>query len=129
MLQTTFALGMFALVEAFDDEDLDRCVPVIDDFLPAIDERGVCRLLLGINCRNLRTLEVDFRAFLFNSAALPPDTLPRVAESGVDSNAERRGESSVPGYQLALVGTALMRSDDPETRPGPTALPGAGWNG
>ena len=118
MLQTTFELGMFALVEAFDEKDLARCVPVMSDEEPemAIGADGTCRMLLGINCRNLRTLDVEFTRFMDLAGQLPaslPKTLPMVAESGVDSP-DKVGQVANAGYRLALVGTALMRSDDPE---------------
>jgi len=116
MLQTTFELGMFALVEAFDAADLARCVPVMSDAGPAIGSDGACRMLLGINCRNLRTLDVEFSRFMEIAGQLPeslPGTLPIVAESGVDSP-DKVGQVVNAGYSLALVGTALMKSDDPE---------------
>lgn len=111
MLQMTRDLGMFALVEAFDEADLDKCVPVMNDAGPAIDAAGVVRQLIGVNCRDLRTLQVDFPRFAVLARALPPD-LPWVAESGVATR-EQAAEVAGLGYRLALVGTALMRSDDP----------------
>ena len=110
MLQTAFALGMFALVEAFDGQDLARCVPIMEKHT-AIDAQGACHMLLGINCRNLRTLEVEFPRFTELAEQLP-DTIPWVAESGVDS-AGKAGLVAHDGYGLALVGTALMQSDEP----------------
>ena len=111
MLQTAFDLGMFVLVEAFDEPDLLRCIPVMVEQMPAINNDGTCRMLLGINCRNLRTLDVEFKRFDRLAEQLP-DTIPWVAESGVDSRDKATLVSSA-GYRLALVGTALMRSDDP----------------
>ncbi len=116
MLQMTRDLGMFALVEAFDEADLDKCVPVMNDAGPAIDATGVVRQLIGVNCRDLRTLQVDFPRFAVLARALPPD-LPWVAESGVATR-EQAAEVAGLGYRLALVGTALMRSDDPTTAAG-----------
>jgi len=111
MLQTTFALGMFALVEAFDETDLARCIPVMSEYEPAIQADGTCRMLLGINCRNLRTLDVEFTRFMTLAEQLP-DSMPWVAESGVDSP-DKAGQVANAGYSLALVGTALMQSADP----------------
>ncbi len=111
MLQTAFDLGMFALVEAFDEPDLARCVPVMTDLMPAIDADDACRLLLGINCRNLRTLDVEFERFGRLTEQLP-DSIPWVAESGVDTPDKASFVASA-GYRLALVGTALMRSAEP----------------
>ncbi|HJP37615.1 MAG: indole-3-glycerol-phosphate synthase [Gammaproteobacteria bacterium] len=112
MLQTAFELGMFVLVEAFDEADLLRCVPVMADRLPAINNDGSCRMLLGVNCRNLRTLAVEFTRFMALAGQLP-DTIPWVAESGVDTP-YKAGQVASAGYRLALVGTALMRSDGPQ---------------
>ena len=111
MLQMTFDLGMFALVEAFDEPDLMRCIPVMVDRMPAINADGACRMLLGINCRNLRTLEVEFLRFKWLAEQLP-EPIPWVAESGIDS-LDRATLVASAGYRLALVGTALMRSDQP----------------
>jgi len=111
MLQTAFDLGMFALVEAFDEPDLMRCVPVMVDLMPAMRADGTCRMLLGINCRNLRTLKVEFTRFRWLAEQLPAP-IPWVAESGVDSP-DKAMLVSGAGYRLALVGTALMRSNEP----------------
>ena len=120
MLQTALDLGMFVLVEAFDVDDLDMCLPVIAESRPAmlrtedsIDGRSEtqCRLLLGINCRDLRTLQVDFPRFALLADRLP-DSVPWIAESGVGTP-DLAAEVASLGYRLALVGTALMKSDDP----------------
>lgn len=111
MLQATFDLGMFALVEAFGEADLARCTSVMADAMPAICDDGTCRMLLGINCRNLRTLEVDFVRFGQMADHLP-GSIPWIAESGVDSSA-KASDVARAGYRLALVGTALMRAADP----------------
>jgi indole-3-glycerol phosphate synthase len=111
MLKMTFDLGMFALVEAFDEPDLMRCIPVMVDQMPAINADGTCRMLLGINCRNLRTLEVEFQRFRWLAEQLP-EPIPWVAESGVDS-LDKATLVAGAGYRLVLVGTALMRSADP----------------
>jgi len=111
MLHTTFDLGMFALVEAFDEPDLAHCIPIMTDLMPVIDAADTCRMLLGINCRNLRTLAVEFERFGRLAEQLP-DSIPWVAESGVDSP-DKASFVARAGYRLALVGTALMRSAEP----------------
>ena len=63
-----------------------------------------------MNTRNLRTLEVD-SARLERLAPLLPDA-PCVAESGLKT-ADDAAAVAGRGYRLALVGTALMRSEDP----------------
>jgi indole-3-glycerol phosphate synthase len=103
MLDAAFELDLFVLLEAFDQSDLEKSV--------AVDLTGRCRFMLGVNCRDLRTLKVDFRHFE-RMARLLPAELPCVAESGV-ATAEQAAEVSGLGYRLALVGTALMRSADP----------------
>ncbi len=112
MLQTTFDLGMFALVEAFDEPDLLRCIPSMVDLMPAINDDGTCRMLLGINSRNLRTLDVEFLRFKWLAEQLP-EPIPWVAESGIDT-LDKVTLVAGAGYCLALIGTALMRSDEPK---------------
>jgi len=111
MLDTAFELNMFALVEAFDQADLDKCVPVLEGYGSAIAKDGRCRYLLGVNCRNLRTLQVEFDHFARMASHLPQG-MPWVAESGVHS-VEQANDLVALGYRVALVGTALMRSGDP----------------
>jgi indole-3-glycerol phosphate synthase len=110
MLNETRELGMFALVEVFDNADLDDCLPVLDAAGPAT-EGDTAHILLGVNCRNLRTLEVDFGRFKELAAQLPAK-FPRVAESGVSKPADAAAVAS-HGYALALIGTALMRAAEP----------------
>ena len=68
------------------------------------------QLLIGVNTRNLRTLEVDSERLQRLAPALPAATC--VAESGLRTpdDAER---VATWGYRMALVGTALMKGDDP----------------
>ena len=68
-------------------------------------------MLIGINCRDLRTLEVDFPRFEKLADQLPA-TLPWVAESGLQTPDQAAHVAGL-GYRLALVGTALMRAPDP----------------
>jgi indole-3-glycerol phosphate synthase len=111
MLDAALELGMFVLMEAFDCADLDKCLPVLESYGPAVAEGGRCSYLLGINCRDLRTFEVDFGHFGRVAGELTT-AKPRVAESGVSSVAQAETVARL-GYRLALVGTALMRSGDP----------------
>lgn len=120
MLQIVLELGMFALVEAFDVADLDLCLPVIAESVPAtlkaegsLDERrdAQCRIMIGVNCRDLHTLQVDFPRFERLTDRLP-EIVPWIAESGVGTP-EQAAEVAGLGYRLALVGTALMQADDP----------------
>ena len=110
MLRATHQLGLFALVEVFDRPDLDRAAAVIRAAGPAVVD-GRCRTLLGVNCRDLRTLQVDFGRFAALAPHLPRG-VPTVAESGVESPGQAARVAGL-GYDVALVGTALMRAEDP----------------
>lgn len=113
LLDCVLALGMFALVEVFDRDELARVLPLLNRAGPAVAPDGRVRLLLGVNCRDLRTLKVDFGRFAQLAPHLPRH-LPRVAESGVDSPGLAARVAEL-GYNLALVGTALMRAAQPDT--------------
>lgn len=110
MLRAAHQLGLFALVEVFDLPDLERAAPAIRTAGPAIQD-GRCRTLLGVNCRDLRTLQVDFGRFAALAPHLPR-SVPTVAESGVESVGQAARVAGL-GYDVALVGTALMRASDP----------------
>jgi indole-3-glycerol phosphate synthase len=105
LIECADALGLFVLLEAFDARD----VALMHDLLGA--HRGAAPLLAGVNCRDLATLEVVPRRLL-ELAPLLPTSVPRVAESGVATAADARAIAAA-GYSLALVGSALMRGDDP----------------
>ena len=98
------ALELFVLLEAFDEQDLER----LDGLL---DRLGGERLLAGVNSRDLQTLQV-VPSRLEQLAGRLPQGIPRVAESGVASAADARRMAEA-GYDLALVGSALMSDDDP----------------
>ena len=68
-------------------------------------------MLAGVNCRDLATLQIVPRR-LDELAHLLPTSVPRVAESGVGT-AEDARRVAVAGYELALVGSALMQGGDP----------------
>jgi indole-3-glycerol phosphate synthase len=63
-----------------------------------------------VNTRNLRTLGVEPDRLQDLAAMLPAGRC--VAESGLHT-AEDAARVAGWGYSLALVGTALMRADDP----------------
>jgi indole-3-glycerol phosphate synthase len=69
-------------------------------------------VLVGVNCRDLASLEV-VPGRLEDLAPLLPKNVPRVAESGVATE-EDIARVRAAGYDFALVGSALMRSRDPE---------------
>jgi len=109
MLDCAWEHGMFVLLESFDNNDLLRSSRLLE--VPAEAERAASgQLLIGVNTRNLRTLEVDAARLEKLAPSLPAAKC--VAESGLASAADA-GRVAAWGYSLALVGTALMRSDDP----------------
>ncbi|HYL03948.1 MAG TPA: indole-3-glycerol phosphate synthase TrpC [Steroidobacteraceae bacterium] len=105
LIECAASLGLFVLLEAFDARDVELMHRLIGA------HRGANQLLAGLNCRDLATLEVS-PGRLTELAPLLPAELPRVAESGVASEADARAVAEA-GYALALVGSALMRGGDP----------------
>jgi indole-3-glycerol phosphate synthase len=69
--------------------------------------------LVGVNARDLATLEVDPGRFAAVRQALPTGTV-LVAESGIRDPAGVRAAADA-GADAVLVGEALVRSDDPTT--------------
>ena len=107
LLDCAAMLHMFVLLEAFDEEDL-ACARQI------VTERAGRReqILVGVNARDLDTLQV-VPGRLEALAAKLPSGVPHVAESGV-SSAEDAAQLARAGYQLILVGSALMADDQPQ---------------
>jgi indole-3-glycerol phosphate synthase len=109
MLDRAWEHGLFVLLECFDNDDLGRASRLLDNGQDA--EHGVSgQLLIGVNTRNLRTLEVDAGRLQRLAPSLPEATC--VAESGLHTPDDAERVANL-GYRMALVGTALMRSDDP----------------
>ncbi len=100
LIERALSIGLTPLVEVHDEEELER----------AIDAGAK---LVGVNARNLKTLEVDRDTFA-RLAPRVPDGVVRVAESGV------RGPHDVfeyakQGADVVLVGETLVRGKDPRT--------------
>ena len=102
LLEAASAMRLFALVEAFDREDLDR---VRGSAMDSDD------MLCGLNTRDLSTLEVDPDRLEDLSDAFPTNVLS-VAKSGLESVDDIRRAAGL-GYRVALVGSALMRAANP----------------
>jgi indole-3-glycerol phosphate synthase len=98
MLATAEDLGLGALVEAHSDDDLDKAL--------ATDAKVV-----GVNARDLETLEVDVERALRTLRRVPVDRIA-LLESGV-STREHVDRATAAGARGVLVGEALMRSSDP----------------
>jgi indole-3-glycerol phosphate synthase len=103
LLDAAIGEGLFVLLEAFDERDLERGARLAEG-------RGG-QVLMGLNARDLRTLEVDPGRLARLAAAFPPGW-PKVAESGLLTAADA-GAMAASGYDLALVGSALMKSEQP----------------
>jgi indole-3-glycerol phosphate synthase len=94
----TSELGMRALVEVHTNKELERALEIKPE-------------LIGINSRNLKTLEVDPKAF---AELLPqiPSELIRVAESGISQRSDVEFAQRF-GANAILVGEALVKAGDP----------------
>jgi indole-3-glycerol phosphate synthase len=91
-------LGMSVLVEVHDESEIERAL--------AISPR-----IIGVNSRNLRTLEIDSTAFA-RLLPLIPAGITKVAESGISERAQVAKIESL-GAQAILVGETLVRADNP----------------
>lgn len=100
MTDLALGLGMFALVELFDEADLEPASPVFDR-----------EVLVGVNARDLTTLEVARERHRLMAGMLPGH-LALVAESGI-LGADDAARVAGLGYRLALVGTSLVASSNP----------------
>lgn len=106
LLDCAAMLKMFVLLEAFDAADL-HCASELLAPRKHHDER----ILMGLNCRDLEKLTVEM-CRLEDLADQMPAGYAHVAESGVSSVEDVKTVVEL-GYHVALVGTRLMKSDDP----------------
>ena len=108
LIDTALALNMFVLLEAFDEADIEVAHELVNG---RAAHHGL--LLVGVNSRDLVTLKV-VPGRLTDLADKLPRQVKRVAESGVTS-ADDAARMARHGYDLALVGSALMSAADPAT--------------
>ncbi|HEV2890203.1 MAG TPA: indole-3-glycerol phosphate synthase TrpC [Frankiaceae bacterium] len=92
------SLGMTPLVEVHDEAELDR----------ALDAGAH---VIGVNARNLKTLDVDREVFPRLAPRIPNGHV-KVAESGVRGVADLRAYASA-GADAVLVGENLVTGRDP----------------
>lgn len=100
LLERTESLGMTALVEVHTEEEADRAL-----------QAGA--KLIGVNARDLKTLEVDRDCFARIAPGLPSNVI-RVAESGVRGTADLLAYAGA-GADAVLVGEGLVTSGDPRS--------------
>ena len=91
-------LGMAVLVETHTHQEIEDAM--------AIEPR-----IIGVNARNLKTLDIDLGAFTSLIPEIPSDII-RVAESGISQRAEVEIAQSA-GANAILVGETLVKSGDP----------------
>jgi indole-3-glycerol phosphate synthase len=96
--QLATGLGMQVLVEVHDLSEVELALE--------IDSK-----IIGINCRNLKTLEIDKTAFDLILPRLPENVL-KVAESGISTRDEVEKIESL-GADAILVGETLVKSGNP----------------
>jgi indole-3-glycerol phosphate synthase len=99
MLAAADDLGLGALVETHSEADLDKAL--------ATDAKVV-----GVNARDLETLDVDVDRALALLERVPSDRLA-VLESGIRTRADVE-RATAAGARAVLVGETLMRAEDPE---------------
>jgi indole-3-glycerol phosphate synthase len=91
-------LGLTVLTEVHDEDEVVRAL-------------AIGAQLVGVNARNLKTLDVDPDTF-GRLARLLPDDVVKVAESGV-SGPDDAARYASQGADVVLVGEALVRDGDP----------------
>jgi len=106
LIRAAEMLGLFVLIETFDAADVQIAKELI-----AQHGGGRARLLIGVNSRDLTKLTV-VPGRLEELLEYLPTGVPRVAESGV-ATAEDAARLARAGYDLALIGSALMTTRDP----------------
>ena len=96
--QMTAEMRMNSLIEVHNEEELERALKIGPK-------------IIGINSRNLKTLEIDPLAF---EKLLPliPNGVIRVAESGISSRSDVEAVAAHGGNAI-LVGETLVKAGDP----------------
>ena len=98
LVERALSIGLLPLVEVHDEEELDRAV-----------EAGAT--VIGVNARNLATLEVD-RSVFTRLAPRIPEGIVKIAESGVRGPHDLLAYAA-SGADAVLVGESLVTEKDP----------------
>ena len=91
------ALGIDVLVEVHDERDLDKAL-------------GTGAEMIGINNRNLKTLEVDLNTTIDLLPKIPPEKII-ISESGIRDHEDVQ-KLSEAGVRALLIGAVFMEADD-----------------
>jgi indole-3-glycerol phosphate synthase len=91
---------MRVLVEVHDESELERALNINPE-------------IVGVNSRNLKTLEIDLSNF---RRLIPqiPDSIYRIAESGIATRSDVQIARD-SGADAILVGESLVRAGSPES--------------
>lgn len=111
MLDCAWEHSMFVLLESFDGADLNRTGKILGSNR-GLRQAEQAKFFAGVNTRDLRTLQVDPDRLKDLASALP-DNIVCIAESGLHNAAQVKSAAAL-GYRMALVGTAFMRSVEPQ---------------
>ena len=98
LIERTLSLGMTPLVEVHDEEEITRAI-------------SAGAIVIGVNARNLKTLEID-RSLFARVSPLIPDACVKIAESGVRDPRDLIAYAEA-GADAVLVGEALVTGRDP----------------
>jgi indole-3-glycerol phosphate synthase len=98
LLEVAAEVGLIPLVEVHDEDETDRAV-------------AAGATLVGVNARNLKTLDVEDGTFA-RLAPRIPDGVVKVAESGIRGPVDVRDYADA-GADAVLVGEALVIGNDP----------------
>ena len=90
---------MDVLLETHNEEEVKRAI-------------SLKASLIGINNRNLKTLEIDLNNTI-KLSKLIPDSCDLICESGLNNNNDLKGMEKI-GIMRFLVGESLMKSDNIE---------------
>lgn len=97
LYQTALSLNMDVLVEVHNLEELERA-------------NHLNPMMIGVNNRNLKTLEVDVNTSFDLLMKIPASSV-KIAESGIEDH-DTLSRLHKCGYNGFLVGESLMRQDD-----------------
>jgi indole-3-glycerol phosphate synthase len=111
LIEQALGLRLFVLLEAFDERDIELASSLALRYGGRAPHPERVELLVGVNCRDLVTLKV-VPGRLEALVDRLPTNVPRVAESGVGTPEDAQ-RMAAAGYDLALVGSALMTAGDP----------------